>query len=201
VDVQAEVLAALQGRPPTSSPHTTSPEPPTFIHRLFNLEGYPELVDHCFYRQARDWHDMRDRSPVMPMTGLLELLARAAQASRTDQRVTGLRDVWAKRWMNLSSPLQVAIKLHPSAGGAISTEIGELAQGTVELARDLDPAVKYEPFELRARRPSPVDAAQLYADRWMFHGPRYQSVAAIEALGDDGIEGQIKRAPQRPRSR
>jgi hypothetical protein len=48
---------------------------------------------------------------------------------------------------------------------------------------------------LRNPRPSPVGPAQLYDDHWMFHGPSFQGVRSIDALGDDGIDGTIESLP------
>ena len=35
----------------------------------------------------------------------------------------------------------------------------------------------------------------MYADRWMFHGPRYQGVGVLGPLGDDGVDGEITTLP------
>jgi phosphopantetheinyl transferase len=52
------------------------------------------------------------------------------------------------------------------------------------------PAADTAPFV--NERPSPATAAQLYADRWLFHGPRFQGVTAVGPIGDDGLRGSVR---------
>jgi phosphopantetheinyl transferase len=40
-----------------------------------------------------------------------------------------------------------------------------------------------------------VDAREIYEQRWVFHGPQYQAVAALTELGTEGIRGVIKSLP------
>jgi acyl transferase domain-containing protein len=42
--------------------------------RGMSLETMPYIIDHCFFRQPPGWHDVGDRFPVVPMTGMLEIM-------------------------------------------------------------------------------------------------------------------------------
>jgi hypothetical protein len=41
-------------------------------------------------------------------------------------------------------------------------------------------------------RPSPVNASQLYENRWLFHGPLFQGIEELRAMGDDGLRGTVR---------
>jgi hypothetical protein len=40
--------------------------------------------------------------------------------------------------------------------------------------------------------PAPHDAATLYTERWMFHGPAYRGVVGLGPVGQDGIRGVLE---------
>ncbi len=65
------------------------------------------------------------------------------------------------------------------------------ARGTVLLA-DHYPAPPQLPDQpLIGSRFCEVTAPELYQDRWMFHGPAFQGVAALGLLTDEGIAGEL----------
>src|SRR6185369_11770432 len=77
----------------------------------------------------------------------------------------------------------------------VEIEIPGYARATVVLAAAYPPAPPPALAPLTAPRPTPIDAATMYRDRWMFHGPAYQGVTALGPMGDDGVDGVIEALP------
>ena len=92
----------------------------------------------------------------------------------------------AYRWLAVAPPVEVEIT-SVLDGDRVDVEIAGYSRATVRLAdryvRPPDPSLP----PLANPRPTPVTGPQMYADRWMFHGPRYAGVAALP----------VTRAPRR----
>ncbi|HWD09912.1 MAG TPA: acyltransferase domain-containing protein [Actinomycetota bacterium] len=189
------VMAAWRAR---SQPRPESARPRT-VSKVFSLDTMPELKDHCLFRQAPGWADDADAFPVVPMTTLFEIMAEAAAGARPDGTqplVVAITDVRAHRWLAVSPPVTVPVEAVPLTDGRIRVRIGGYAEGTVELAGSWPAPPHAGPrLPLQGERPPAADGRSLYADGWMFHGPGFQGVAAIDAFGDDGIRGRLTALP------
>ena len=60
--------------------------------REFSLRTMPDLADHCIIPQPADWPDDSDRFPVVPMTTLLEVMARGRAWAGTGARRDRVRE-------------------------------------------------------------------------------------------------------------
>ena len=58
-------------------------------------------------------------------------------------------------------------------------------EATVILAENYGDSPIAESRPLAHSAPSALPARALYTDRWMFHGPSYQGVVALDAIGDE----------------
>lgn len=181
----AAVMAAWRARTESVAPRAGT--------RIFSLDTMPELRDHCLFRQAPDWPDDADALPVVPMTTLVEIMGEAAVAAAPGRVVVAVTDVRAHRWLAVAPPVTVTIEAAPLADGRIRVTIGPFAEGTVELA----PAHPRPPrpgagrHRLHGQRAPLADGRSLYEEGWMFHGPGFQGVVAIDAFGDNGIRGTL----------
>ncbi|MBK9032321.1 MAG: polyketide synthase dehydratase domain-containing protein [Myxococcales bacterium] len=192
----AEASAAVAHawrQPPTILP--TPPARARTLRRTLSVAADPALVDHCFYRQPPGWPEVADRFPVAPMTMMLGMMRDAAQALAPDRVVIALEDVAALRWLAVAPPVEVELTSRRTADDAVEVELVGYARATARLAAAYPPAPAARTRPLTAPRPTPVDAAQLYADRWMFHGPGYAGVTAMGPMGDDGVDGEITALP------
>ncbi|MDQ3761217.1 MAG: polyketide synthase dehydratase domain-containing protein [Actinomycetota bacterium] len=159
--------------------------------RVLSLNTMPYLIDHGLVRQPADWPEAADRYPVVPLTTMLELMAEAARDLVPGRTVAGIRDVQAVRFLAVAPPVTVTIDAALDADGNVAVVIDGYARGTVLLADDY-PAPPDEPDRpLLGECPCEVTAAALYGDRWMFHGPRFQGVAELGPIGDNGIRGVL----------
>jgi acyl transferase domain-containing protein len=160
-----------------------------------SVESYPWLADHCFYRQPAAWGDLTDRFPVVPITTLLQLLAEAAARQRPGLTVTRIEHVRAMRWLTAAPPTRAVLTTRRRGEHQVDTAIPGYARATVHLAKSRPPSPAPRAAPLRNPRPSPIGPDRLYSDHWMFHGPAFQGVREIAALGDDGIDGAIESLP------
>ncbi|MGH9123659.1 MAG: 4'-phosphopantetheinyl transferase superfamily protein [Acidimicrobiales bacterium] len=183
------VMAAWLSRSQSATPRATT--------RVFSLDAMPELRDHCLFRQAPGWPDDADAFPVVPMTALLEIMGEAALAAAPGRTVVAITDVRAQRWLAVAPPVTVTIEAAPLTDGRMRVAIGPYAQGTVELAsgHSRAPRPSARCHRLRGERAPHADGRSLYGDGWMFHGPGFQGVVAIDSFGDNGIRGTLTTLP------
>jgi acyl transferase domain-containing protein len=160
-----------------------------------DVEAFPWLVDHCFYRQPDGWGDLSDRFPVLPMTSMVELLGQAASRLAPELTVASIENVRAMRWLPGAPPTRAVLTARRTSTYQVDAAIEGYARATVHLSSSAPPAPGPSAAPLRNPRPSPVGPGPLYADHWMFHGPAFQGVRSIAALGDDGIDGTIESLP------
>jgi phosphopantetheine--protein transferase-like protein len=151
----------------------------------------PYLVDHCFYRQPDGWPEPADRYPVVPLTTVLELMADAARAVSPGRTVVGVRDVKAMRWLAVAPPVTISTSTTMHPDGNVTVLLDGYARGTVLLGDDYPASPQLPDRPLTGQRACAVAAPDLYADRWMFHGPAFQGVTKLGPVADDGIVGEL----------
>jgi acyl transferase domain-containing protein len=178
------VLAALPADP---APRT--------VRRTFSLETMPYLADHCLIRQRADWPEMSDRFPVVPLTTLLEVMAGAAAELLPGTVVTGFEGVRATRWVVADPATTATVHARLDGPGRVRVGIEGHVHGVVLVGDGYPAAPAPDRTPLTGERPPTVPADRLYTERWMFHGPRYQGVAEIGALADDGLRGVLTAPP------
>ena len=161
------------------------------IRREMSVERYPYLVDHAFYRQRAGWPSMEDRYPVVPMTMLLATMMEIARELCPSRIPIGLSRVRALRWLAVAPPVELTIHAKVDGDAQVEITIEGYASGVVEMASVYPAAPRADATPLTNAAPARITAPQLYADRWMFHGPAYQGVVALGALGKDGISGTL----------
>ena len=157
----------------------------------------PYLLDHCLVPQRAGWPEVADRRPVMPATTILAHLMAAAEESAPGQRAIGVEDLRFDRWLVAEPAVEMAVRVRRVGADRVMVALGDHAEGVVLLGpdypADLSPAWQPEPDE----GPPALTAEQLYRQRWMFHGPRFQAVTASTAISSGGIRGELT-APTAP---
>ncbi|MER8184970.1 beta-ketoacyl synthase N-terminal-like domain-containing protein [Kitasatospora sp. NPDC094015] len=188
--------APLPPRPPAPVP-VPVPVVPDTVRLRVSTAAMPYLLDHCFFRQRPGWPDLTDRWPVVPATTIVQHLMDAAEQARPGQVAVGAHDLRFGQWVPAATPLDVELKLREAGPGRLAAEFGGYARGTVELAdRHPAPPAAWRP-DRATERPPALTAADLYAERWMFHGPAFQGLSELTALGESHVRGVIT-APAAP---
>ena len=151
-----------------------------------------------------------DGKPVLPAAMAIELMAEAAQMGCQDWKVVGAKDIRVFKGIILENN-HVNIRLSVRPNGNMSS-----APDTIGLAVDITdverPEIKfYRADIIMSRNQSasgpqqllpemdlkkfPISARESYA-RFLFHGPRFQSIQRIEGISKQGILATI--APSTP---
>ena len=207
-----DVLDAARGRrsgsltssappaaPPAAATSTTAPptvrvavgESVTTVQRV-GLDTQPWLEDHSFFRQRDGWGTASDRFPLVPMTGMIEMMRDAAVAVRPELLAVAVSDVRALRWLAAEPPVDVEIVASVLDEHTVKVSISGYSRGVVHLAPTYPAAPAPVIGTPRAASTSPLSAPEMYEHRWMFHGPRFQGVRSIDEFGDDGICGVVE---------
>ncbi|MGH3903649.1 MAG: beta-ketoacyl synthase N-terminal-like domain-containing protein [Pseudonocardiaceae bacterium] len=176
--------------PPASSPNGGF----TGVLRV-STETMPYLLDHCFCPQRPDWPDEADRYPVVPGTTLVAQFADVAERV-TDATAVAVRDVALNRWLAASPPIDVMMNARPAGQGVLTMSAGQYAAATVELADGYPvQAPTVWSFDPASERRPEQTAAGFYRDRWMFHGPAFQGVTELTAIGKSHVRGVLTTPP------
>lgn len=161
-----------------------------------SVETMPYLLDHCFIHQRPGWPDLDDRRPVVPGTAIVHHLMHAAERAVPGMRAVAVHHVHFDQWVAAAEPVDVPITGTPSPDGAdrFDLSFGRSARATVELAQQYPQAgggwgVRHP--EPAAERTPEHTAAQIYDERWMFHGPSFQGVTDITGIGEQHVRGVI----------
>jgi phosphopantetheine--protein transferase-like protein len=165
------------------------------ITRPLSVALEPALLDHCFYRQPPNWSTVSDRYPVVPMTMTIGLLISAAQQILPDRIAIAVEDVRAMRWVAVEPAITAELKAKLREPDLVDVDLPGYARATIRFAATYPAAPKTVLAPLTNPRNAPHSAAQMYADRWMFHGPAYQGVTSMGPVGDDGVDGEITTLP------
>ncbi|MBP2325833.1 acyl transferase domain-containing protein [Kibdelosporangium banguiense] len=160
--------------------------------RVFSLPAMPELVDHSIFPQADGWPDLSDGFPIVPITGLVEVIVDAARKIVPAGSVCAVESVRAMRWLAVEPATEVRITARLD-GDRVRVRVGDYAEGHVRFGSPRPEERTYPAF--RQPRPAPVKAGELYSEGWMFHGPQYAGVSEIKTLADNGISGTITALP------
>ncbi|MDX3228003.1 polyketide synthase [Streptomyces sp. ME19-01-6] len=199
----ATELIAVAGRaggppaPPLPQPAPSATTPPPTAWRTVlrvSTDTMPYLRDHCFFRQRPGWPDESDRWPVVPATTIVGHLMDAAERAAAGRRAIAVHGARFGRWVTAAPPAEVPITVAPSPDGPdrLAVDFGRSAQGTVELA-PRHPHTRPAPWPADpATEEAPAHTAvELYDRRWMFHGPAFQGVSEITAIGAARVRGTI----------
>ncbi|MGW1809407.1 beta-ketoacyl synthase N-terminal-like domain-containing protein [Streptomyces sp. NPDC002078] len=183
---------------PTTTRTTVTPTATTTTVHI-SPHTMPHLLDHCFFPQRPGWPDLEDRWPVVPATTIVRHMMDAAEAAAPGLRAVAVHEARFDRWLTATPPVDVPVTVTPVPGHPVRVTVafGPTARATVELAphHPTPPAPSPLP-DAPERRPEHT-AAQLYRDRWMFHGSGFQGLTDLTAIGERHIRGVIS-APAAP---
>jgi phosphopantetheinyl transferase len=173
------------------------------ISRRLDLATDLFLADHNFVH-APGVKPLSACFPVMPMTASLELMAEAAACVAPGDGLLGFENVTARHWIAVSEngELELTVKgqvqpRHDQADHrriAVDVLAGPAHESMIAATVLLGPRYAAPP-PAQSFLPSTgatVDAGRLYADRHLFHGPRFQCLHGPLHLGPDGLHGQLR---------
>ncbi|MET7680781.1 beta-ketoacyl synthase N-terminal-like domain-containing protein [Streptomyces sp. NPDC005423] len=208
-DTAAEVIAA-SGRhhppapaalPPVTSPATagppTAPATPTARRTTVRVspETMPYLLDHCFFPQRADWPEVEDRWPVVPATTIVRHLMDAAEEAAPGKRAVAVHGARFERWLTATPAVDIPVTATPVGADRFAVSFGPQARGVVELAAHYPSARPARRTDPGTERTPDHTASHLYDERWMFHGPAFQGITELTAIGGHHVRGVITTPP------
>ncbi|OLE27194.1 MAG: hypothetical protein AUG49_06035 [Catenulispora sp. 13_1_20CM_3_70_7] len=196
-ETAASVGAVLSAR--RNQRHQAPLAQPVHTDLRISVDDMPYLLHHSFFPQREDWPDSTDRFPVVPATTVIQHMIDTAEASVPGHHVVAVTNARFNQWAVAAPPMSVTITVTPTAEDPARSRVdfGPYAHATVDLGLEYPRPPKVWPVDPAAERRPSADAAALYEDGWMFHGPGFQGVTEITAIGDAHIRGVITtpRAP------
>ncbi|MDT0541556.1 polyketide synthase [Streptomyces lonegramiae] len=181
--------------------------PPGELHTSLRIsvDTMPYLLDHCFFKQPPQ-ADTADRWPVVPGTTVIGHLMGFAERAAPGLRAVAVHDVRLNQWITAVPTVDIPVHVtpapprsapsHPAGTARVTATLGPYARATVELARGHD---RHPPgpwtFPPDQERPCDLTARELYTRRWMFHGPSFQGVTELIAIGDAHVRGVLTTPP------
>ena len=163
------------------------------LQRRLDIETtIPYVRDHELYPQRPGWPIVADRHPVVPMTMEVMMVREAVEELLPQRKVIEVSNIQAYNWLAVSEALTVELSVEALGADQFDVEIKGYFKARVTVADQYPAADLSVPEALQSPRSTEVSAQDLYREGWMFHGPAYQGVAAFEAIGDNGIDGQLR---------
>ncbi|WP_268255242.1 beta-ketoacyl synthase N-terminal-like domain-containing protein [Streptomyces phaeofaciens] len=199
--VAAELNALLRETADTAATLMTArpaarPAAPRRTTVRVSPDAMPYLLDHCFFPQRPGWPDVADRWPVVPATTIVQHLMDAAREAAPGTVPVAVHGARFEEWLTATPAVDVPVTAVPEGPDRMAVSFGPRARATVELApAHPSSAPAPWPVDPDAERAPAHTAAQLYAERWMFHGPAFQGVTELTALGDRHVRGIITTPP------
>jgi acyl transferase domain-containing protein len=216
-------LASRSGAPPqAAAPLPFAPSRPAlpFISEIKELvdgvraralvrlspADQPLLADHTLGRNVSVDDPALLGLPVFPLTFTMEVLAEAAALLAPGQKLVGMRDVRASRWVALERGeivLDVTAEQIADAG-AVMVRMREFsedalrpvcAEGIMLFAGSYPPQPPANTRPLANRKPSEWTPERLYTEG-MFHGPSLRAVRSVNETASNGTSATIEVLPR-----
>lgn len=180
------------------------------VERVLDLNEDAYLADHAFVHAA-GVKPLSSCLPVLPMTMSIEAMAEVAACVAPGQGLIGVEDVKAIRWIELLDRDAATLKLVASVASrdpqrdAVYVDAAIYADGhdspsitaTFLFGRhyllELFPAFG----QIDAEGAQRVDAARLYAERRLFHGPAFQCLSGAILVDDARVFAELTVPPTR----
>ncbi|MFD3520077.1 beta-ketoacyl synthase N-terminal-like domain-containing protein [Streptomyces sp. NPDC058653] len=186
---RAPVPVAAQAARPVPPPEPSVPAVPAALR--VDVAEMPYLLDHCFFRQRPGWPDDADRWPIVPATTVIGHLMEIAERSVPGTRAVAVHDVRLLKWIEAIPAVDVPVEVRQLGPDRVEVSLTGYSRAVVELAAAHPAPPAPWPVDTAAERVPGLRAEQLYDERWMFHGPRFQGVGELTAIGDRWVRGVL----------
>ncbi|MCK1799112.1 polyketide synthase dehydratase domain-containing protein [Streptomyces sp. XM4193] len=200
----AQPAQPAQSVQPAQPPRTGAPAEavPAATHPTelrIDVDRMPYLLDHCFFRQRPGWPDEGDRWPIVPATTVITHLMRIAEEAAPGTRAVAVHDVRLLQWIEAIPSCTLPVTVERTAADRVVVGLTGYSRATVELAPHSagfgSPGGEQPPapwqFPTESEHVPEFTAERLYSERWMFHGPLFQGVEKLTAIGARHVRGDL----------
>ena len=188
------------------------PSQEVVTHRQIDLSEDLFLHDHVFGGQVSALDDTLEPLPVIPMTAGMEIMAQTAALLMPGKSLIGMKDIQTYQWIDVEgeqTTLQISARRRAADQNEIEVRVHILGQngegnsgksvlallGMVEFADAYPAPPQAKPLSLTSPRPPEFTAEELYRERLMFHGPRFQGVVSLDTWAEEGVVAQLQVLP------
>jgi phosphopantetheinyl transferase len=172
------------------------------VERRLALDEDLFLADHCFVH-APGVKPLDECFPVLPLTASLELMAETAAFLAPGCGLLGFENVTARRWIAVAEggALDLTIEgkvAHPGPQGCARIEVRVHAGDERDAAAEATLLFGSHYAIAPPAAPAPdtagttLDATRLYAERHLFHGPRFQGLHGALHVRPDGAGARLR---------
>jgi phosphopantetheinyl transferase len=154
------------------------------------LQNSPYLVDHSLLRQPKGWHCVDDMDPVIPMTMIFEMFGEIAAEQSPGEHVHKIMNIKVFQWMNVARPFRETVTGEWKNQQLAYLNLERFANAEVLLAAQ-HPVAAERIYDTGVALDIDRSPEQIYEEH-MFHGPGYQGIKKLTAVGDKGITGIIE---------
>lgn len=173
------------------------------VERRLRLDEDLFLADHNFV-YAPAVKPLAACFPVVPMTASLEIMAETAACLAPGYGLTGFDSVAARRWIAVADGGSLALRVEARVAGhdgrqqatrvAVQVYAGDAATPAIEATLLFGAQYQAEPPAQACPLGActTLDAAQLYAERHLFHGARFQRLHGAVQVGADGACAELR---------
>lgn len=176
----------------SEQPHRFAPSKKSVRRHLDVRKNVSLVMDHSFYPQPENWPVISDRHPVIPLTMELSLMRKAVEELIPGCKVIALESVRAFNWLIVVDPTDIEIEVDHIQEQVATVSIKGYAEARAILANGFPASPKRTQYNFVNQRDAHITAEELYDDKWMFHGPAYQSIVGLGPMADNGIQGELK---------
>ncbi len=162
--------------------------------RTYSLADYPALLDHSFFNQPPGWPRLEDLGSSIPMTMSISI-ARDLARRISGKEAVAVEHVRAIKWIYVEPPADLTLRARYDGGTRVEVAVEGHFEAVVTVANRFPDSPAPDQRPLTNERPPPITAAEVYSERWMFHGPAYQGIVGLETVADDGMRGVIEALP------
>src|SRR5699024_8640046 len=146
---------------------------------------------HCFFKQPSG-ADPEDGWPVVPATTLVEHIMRFAENAAPGRQAVAVHEARFNKWINVIPASSVPVDVVPQDYDRVAVGLGTNANAVIELAATHpSPSPAVWSFSASVERTPELSAEELYSQRWMFHGPQFQGVTELTAIGDSHVRAVL----------
>lgn len=176
------------------------------IRRILSLETDPYLADHLFvYAPPKT---VEECLPVLPMTMSIEFLAETGSLLAPGEGLIGFEGIRAMRWIGLKDVptedlrIEARVVSFDEATAVRRIEAKFYAsdtlsfQATVLFSSAYRQDLRLDIVDSSQDGPWPIDASQIYSERYMFHGPAFHVMTELDTFGNPGASAKLEVLPK-----
>ena len=159
------------------------------------------LLDHPFGGQVSDVDQQLLPLIVTPLTLNMEIMAEAASLVLPEGNLLEMKAVKAHRWVEVKEEGGTALKVQAqrTSQNEITVRLSEAAVETPSaeaiaiFGAEYPPADASEVLTPRSITPTAAERAkEIYARKWMPHGPRFQMIVGLDQTGGQAFDADLR---------